>query len=299
MFCLQKRDIYDEFKYDLDSIEFIVDGVNKRVSEMSIFGKELFRLLGIHIAYRLLKRTENDQLPMLYIYCLISNPYTKEYAPGILGEESNLKKQHDYLKQALELYLPKYKGQIHSQSEAIDHDWHNQYTSSQSSSSSFSSNEITNTSKFKSKKQPEFMTFSTPADAIISSFLNFHISSHEWTFDATLDGVLFGIHNCKVLHFWSTHDLFPEMKALNMILLSTDISSASCEAYFSLLKETITPRRMMMGIERMSKYLTLRYMEIQRVKIFEEERRSKAQTSNHVCNDDKSDDNDQYYFDNF
>lgn len=241
-------------RYTNESCAFVINGQPIKVSEMSKFGQTLFENICCHLAFRLLPRKKQQKLPDLYMMCSLVNPFTKIYMEGIVGMNYSSNFAKNLLEKAFAIFLPDFslneqQAKLSSSAPAI-------------------------------VQQPVFMA-TKHSKTFIEKFIEYEPDQKQnWINDATLDGILNDIYNIDVLQYWKDTTLFPQVKLLNMILMSTEVTSSTCERYFSMLKDSIGPRRQLLSIEKLSKYVCCRYLKVLENKEIKENKRKEKQEKN-------------------
>lgn len=260
--------IKNEYLWGLDKRIFI-DFMNEAVyvNNMSEFGIELYKNLGLHIAYRFLPRDASCRIPDIFIYSTLAHPYTKFYATLMLGINSTLQQQEELLKKAMTRFLPEYHD--NSQMAPLPLTKPKMYIDDDM--------EVTNVCKSNQLSS-------------IAKYLSRNPNNITWSTSTSLVAILDAIPKADALQYWKETNNFQEIKTLNRILLAFDISSSSTEGFFSILKETITPRRSRMHHDLVSKTVFLRYLlnkkNYQNSEMREEEHREFIQAIESEAEDD-------------
>lgn len=199
------------------------------VTNLNHVSKNLYQQIGNHPVFRFLSK----DIPDIYFQCTLSHPYAKEYSIMILGTASNESIKLDLLKQAIVRYLPNraYDTEAKSAENKLVHDF-------------FSS-----VKKTKNKtKIEEFLAYSEAIDLNDTSL--------------PMYSVMECLQQTDALIFWKNKFMqsnFPEIAALNRILLCIDVSSAITESIFSVVGDTISSSRASMDPESIGKITALRY----------------------------------------
>ncbi len=225
---IQNYTFREEYLVDQGKSIFVVNNKQMSVNQMKKFGMDLYNNILLHLSFRFLPRDNSCTVPLLYIYCTVSHPYAKEFASAMIGDTS-AKQPIEYLKDALKKYLPNYQSNLTTKP--------NNYP----------------------QLQPSFINRIREDDEI-HLFISFKPETREYDTSATLHGVLDSIMHTNVLGFWRECDKFNTVKALNMILLATDVSSAATEGLFSTLKHIINSKRTNLNPNMLSTVVISKYL---------------------------------------